>query len=321
MRTAPLADVDGEAITMCHLPTLEPLLCGWERAVALSMAPLEAALRPIAAGVNGQGVRLMMCIDERYGRAGRGTPEADAAAALVSGVMARAHQLLPGITVSVTARGAASGAIALQEALSALASRHTEAVVLGAVHTDYEPAWIAELSEQGRLFKPDNLDAFIPGEAAAFVVLMRDDAARRARLPTMAGVVAVATGHEAATPSNDLSAYDAKGLTSAVRQAAAPLADSGMTAGWSITDLTFEMRKVAEWQAMVVRTRKLWSEPYVVDSPCQRIGELGAVAMPLGMVLCAMGWHHGSAPAPIAMVHAGSDGGERGAALLASPPR
>jgi hypothetical protein len=43
--------------------------------------------------------------------------------------------------------------------------------------------------------------------------------------------------------------------------------------------------------------------------------------MPLGMVLCAMGWHHGSAPAPIAMVHAGSDGGERGAALLASPPR
>jgi 3-oxoacyl-[acyl-carrier-protein] synthase-1 len=319
MRAAPLSDVDGEAVTMCFDPTLDPRLTGWERAVKLATPPLEDALKPLVGRIDGSGVKLMMCIDERYGRAGRGQMETDAATALVAGVMERAHQLLPGITVSVTARGSASAGICLPEALSALASRKTEAVVLGAVHSDYEPAWIGELSAHGRLFKPDNLDAYIPGEAAVFLVLMREDAIRRAGLVPMAGIIAAASGHEAATPENDLSSYDAKGLTQTIRDATKEMSDAGMTAGWALTDLTFEMWKVAEWQAMLIRTRNLWAEPYVVDSPSQRIGQLGAAAMPLGMAMCAIGWHHGSAPAPIAVVYAGSDGGERGAALLAMP--
>jgi len=319
MRAAPLVDIDGDQITMCFVPTLAPLLSGWERAVALAQPALEEALSPLVGRVDGGGVKLQMCIDEHFGRAGRGTPEADAAAAMVTAITQRAHQLLPGLSVDVTARGGASGALCLPELLDGLNRRKYEAVVLGAVHSDYDPVRIEQLSEQGRLFKPDNLDSFIPGELAVFVVLMRETALRRAGLEGMAGVVAGASGVEAATIDNDLSAYDAKGLTNTIRQATQPMADAGLTAGWALTDLTFEMHRVAEWQSMIVRTRKLWAEPYVVDSPAQRIGRLGAAAIPLGMALAAVGWRHGSAPAPIAVVYAGSDGGERGAALLAAP--
>ena len=92
-----------------------------------------------------------------------------------------------------------------------------------------------------------------------------------------------------------------------------------ITAGWALTDLTFEMHRVHEWQSMLIRTNKVWSDPYVVDSPAQRIGNLGAVSMPLGMVLAAVGWRHGSAPDPVAMVYAGSEGGARGAICLCAP--
>jgi len=318
MAMAPLADVDGEPITMCFDKTLSPLLVGWERAVALATPALEEALSPLGGKVDGSRVRLLMCIDERYGRAEKASEDADAAAAMVTKIAARANALLPGITPDVTARGHASAAVCLPDGLALLESRGCEAVVLGSVHTDYEPAWINQLSEKGRLFKADNLDSFIPGEAAAFVVLMRDDVARRNELEPMAAVVSVALGAEAATPDNDLSAFEAKGLTRTIRQVAEPLPE-GMTAGWAVTDLTFEMRRVHEWQSMLTRTRKVWSEPYAVDSPAQRIGQLGAAAMPLGMTLVAQGWRCGSAPAPIAVVYGGSEGGARGAVLLAAP--
>ena len=105
------------------------------------------------------------------------------------------------------------------------------------------------------------------------------------------------------------------------------IVDAGMTAGWALNDLTFEARRVAAWQAMVVRTRKLWAEPYVSESPAQRLGHTGVATMPLAMALTAVGWQSGSAPAPIAVVYAGTGaeagpaGGQGlcGAALLAAP--
>jgi len=318
MAMAPLADIDGEQVTMCFDKTLPPTLVGWERAAALAAPALEEALAPLVGVIDGSRTRLLMCIDERYGRAPKASRDADAGAALVTKIAARASALLPGITPEVTARGHASAAVCLPEGLSLLDSRSCDALVLGSVHTDYEPAWINELSERGRLFKSDNLDSFIAGEAAAFVVLMRDDVARRSDLESMAEVVNVALGAEAATPDNDLSAFDAKGLTRTIRKVAEPLPE-GMTAGWAVTDLTFEMRRVHEWQAMLTRTREVWSDPYAVDSPAQRIGQLGAAAMPLGITLVAQGWRCRSAPAPIAVVYAGSEGGARGAVLLVAP--
>ncbi len=319
MAMAPLVDVDGDQVTMCLQPTLDPLMVGWERAAMLAEPALQEALQPLQGRVDGSKVRFALCLDARYGAASRASEEAAQAAALTAQINDRAHRLLPGLDLEVVARGHASGALCMADILRSLEAREYDAAVIGGVHSDYDPGWIKHLSAQGRLFKPDNLDSFVPGELAAFVVLMREDAGRRAGLSPLAGVVSVATGMERATPHNDVSAFEAIGLTSTIRTVAQPLLDSGMTAGWAITDLTFEQRRVFEWQSMLVRTRKVWSDPYVVDSPAQRIGQLGAAAVPLGMTLVAMGWQSGAGPAPIAVVYAGSEAGERGAVLLGKP--
>ena len=150
----------------------------------------------------------------------------------------------------------------------------------------------------------------------AFVLLVREDAARAAKLPALARVVGVGTGVDRATPDNDEPAFDARGLTAAVRAAGADLTADQLKVGWSWNDLTFEMRRTYEWQAMVTRTGGLWGEPYATEWPAQRLGHLGAAALPLHMELAVEGWRRGWAPSSIAMSLVGSDGGDRGAVAL-----
>jgi 3-oxoacyl-[acyl-carrier-protein] synthase-1 len=109
---------------------------------------------------------------------------------------------------------------------------------------------------------------------------------------------------------------EAYGMTAAVRNATKVTTDAGIKIGWSITDMTFEMRRVYEWQAMLVRTRSAWGEPYVVDSPAQRIGCLGASVVTAGIALAYEGWRRGVAPERHCLVISGSDGGARGAVLV-----
>ena len=122
---------------------------------------------------------------------------------------------------------------------------------------------------------------------------------------------------EESTPYDDRSAYRAIGLSAAVRGATKDLPDE-MRVGWALSDHNFEQRRLYEWQAMMTRTRKAWGEPLMTDSPAQRIGYLGAAALPLGVVLAAEGFTRGYAPFPLALCFAGSDTGERGSILLGS---
>ncbi len=311
---APLVDDAGEAITMAFDATLDPYATGEERAAALATPALEEALAPLGDAVRALRLRLLLCLDGVGTRAVvRGAP---APGALLAGRLhTRARELAPGITLEIAARGAAGAAFALPRALDDLAVGSLDAVLLGGVHTDYDPEAIAALGAAGRIFTPQNLDALIPGEAAAFALLARPDVARRMGVDAPARLVALGSAMERATPDNDASAFEAMGLTVAIRQATEDL-DDEQKVGWALCDHTFELRRIHEWQAMQTRTRTRWGEPFVIDSPAQRIGHLGAAALPLAIVLAAEAWRRGYAPAPMAMAFAGSDAGERGALLL-----
>jgi 3-oxoacyl-[acyl-carrier-protein] synthase-1 len=145
---------------------------------------------------------------------------------------------------------------------------------------------------------------------------MRAADAGRHRLDPAARVIGVGTGKEKARPDNEHPAYEALGLTAAMRQATEPLAADGRTAGWLLTDLTYEMWRQYEWQSVWVRAQKVLGVPYMIEAPAQRIGYLGAAAMPLFVTMAATAWRHGYAPSPIALALAGNDGGERAAMVL-----
>jgi 3-oxoacyl-[acyl-carrier-protein] synthase-1 len=224
--------------------------------------------------------------------------------------------LFADVSVDVVPRGPAGAGHALAELDGALATGAIDVALLGGAHTDYEPRRIAELAGAGRLFRSDRLDALIPGEAAAFVALVRPDVARRLRLVERTRIVAVASGHEQARPDNDASAFAALGLTAALRSVLTSLGDEDARVGWMLTDLTFETFRHFELQAATLRTQKFFCDPQRVDSPAQRMGHLGAAAMPLHLVLASEAFRRGFAPHARALSIAGSDGGERAVMLL-----
>jgi 3-oxoacyl-[acyl-carrier-protein] synthase-1 len=313
---APLVHGQGEQVTMGFDPTLDPYLVGEERAAAIASTALEEALAPLAAAPQAMAARLVLCVDAPLKPPPRGAPAPGARLAHV--VHTRAKELSPGITLDIAARGGAGAAFALSAALEALNAKKLDAVVLGGAHTDYDPETIAALDEQGRIFTPANLDAVMPGEAAAFVVITREETARRLDVRPAARLGGVGTGVGAARADSDASAMDATALAAAFRGAGEDLADLGLRAGWAICDHTFETRRVLEWQAAVTRTHALWGEPHRLDAPAQRIGHLGAAALPFAMVLAAEAWRRDYAPSGVLMAFAGSDAGERGAVLMFS---
>ena len=318
MHFAPLIDSEEEAVTFCVLTTLDPLSVGADRAAAIAIPAMEEALAPLGPRAASLRLKLILCMDASLaGAKGEAWNSPIASAGLVARVQARAKELCPQLVVELCVRGAAGPALILEGAISSLSLGQFDAVLLGGVHTDYDPARITALETQGRLFSPKNLDALIPGECAAFALLMRPELARHAQLPVHSHIVSIGTGFETATPDNDHPAYEAKGLTAAIKMAAAPLVASRLTAGWALTDLSFELRRISEWQAMVVRTHKIWGEPHLLDNPAQRLGYLGAAALPLHLALAQTAWRHGYAPSPIAVAYAGSDAGDRGVIVLA----
>jgi 3-oxoacyl-[acyl-carrier-protein] synthase-1 len=313
---SPLADAEGEQVTMCFDKALDPYLIGEERAEALAAPALAEALAGLGEEGQSLSMRLLLCLDAPLQPTARG--EQAPGTLVAQRLHTRARELSPGIALEICARGSAGAAFALPKALDALATRQIEALVLGGVHTDYDPATIAALAAQGRLYGPKSLDALIPGETAAFVVLMREDTARRLRLEPAARVSGIGTAMARARPDNDEGVMDAKGLTAAVRAAAAELAAEQLRAGWMITDHTFESSRILEWQTMAIRAHTLFGSPYYLESPAQRLGHLGAASLPLAIALAAEGWKRAYAPSAIAMALAGSDAGERGAVLLVS---
>ncbi len=313
---APLVDAEGEQITMCFDKALDPHLTGDERASALAAPALAEALSQLGEEGESLSLRLLLCVDAPMRPVVRG--DVAPGALLAQRLHARAREISPGITLEICARGSAGAAFALPKALEAVASRQVDALVLGGVHTDYDPATIATLGEQGRLFGPKCLDALIPGEAAAFVILMREDTARRLRLDAAARIAGIGTAVARARIDNDESVMDARGLTAAVRAAATDLATQQLRAGWILTDHTFESARILEWQTMATRAHTLFGSPYYLESPAQRLGHLGAASLPLSIALAAEGWKRDYAPSAIAMALAGSDAGERGAVLLVS---
>lgn len=318
MAEAPLANAAGEAITMTFLPTIDGGLVGPERLVALARAPFEEAVAP----VRDLAAEVSVAIDEGYAGDGKGKGDGKGegngkgAVLAIHALEAMVKRAMPAAKVSVEARGEAAAGGVLPAAIRALEARKIDVAVIGGVHSDYDPRAIAALEASGRLFSRDNLDSRIPGEAAAFFVLMRAGEAGRQGLAALARVIGVGAGRERARPDNDELAYEALGLTAAVRQATEPLLGDGRTAGWLLTDLTFEMWRQYEWQSVWVRSQKVLGKPYVIDAPAQRIGYLGAAAMPLFVTMAATAWRHGYAPSGVALCVAGNDGGDRAAVVL-----
>lgn len=315
---APILDVNDEPVTIGSVPILDPLLVGADRVLLLAQPALDEALDVLGERVAGLRVRVVLGLDEILGRKVGVTPTpADLLAIAVhEHVMKRGPTA---VTVEAVPRGEAAPGLRLTAACEELARGEVDVVLLGGAHSDYDPEIIQRLSSLGRLFGGGNINGVIPGESAAFLLLTTPGFARAKELPPRAWLHGVGQGFEKAGPDNDEPASEALGITLAVETAAAGLEADNLRAGWMLSDMTAEIHRQFEWQALFIRAQRFLGPPQWVDSHAHKLGRMGAAALPLQVAIAATAWRHGFGPHPLALSMVGSDSGERVATLWSDP--
>jgi 3-oxoacyl-[acyl-carrier-protein] synthase-1 len=310
-----LNDPEGKPLTMGAVPVLSPDSSGIDRLRELTSFALADLFGDALAHAGVVRKRFSVLVDEHLA-----TAEADGSvpAQLLSGALQADARTVVGsdCTIDVWAVGAGGGAHVLVTLCQELQAGALDIALLGGVHSDCDVTRIAHLAQADRIFSSENKDALLLGEGAAVVALCRADVARQLGLTAYAELVAYAGGHEVATPYNDVSAFEARGLTVALRQVERAL--QGQRIGWWMNDLNTEMYRQYEFQAVLARTQPLWCEPAVLDAPAQRLGELGAASLPMHVALGVEAWRRGYAHFPWLVSTTGSEGGNRTAVALRS---
>jgi 3-oxoacyl-[acyl-carrier-protein] synthase I len=311
LRLSALTDPEtGDALLVGGIPTLDPALLGAERAAELGKLALHDLWADGASALVGRRVRLWLCLDEWLAE----PDEQGVVPSVALGQLLRSYaraRFGEHLDVRVCTQGAAAPGRILEDALDELERDECDALILGGVHTDQCSARIARLSAQKRLYAGENLDGVLPGEGAGFVTLLDAKTARHAGVAARARLIALGSGHDKALPDNHESAFEAAGLTLAVRRATEQLRAEQLRIGWQFNDLGCENYRLSEWISVMTRTQAIWEEPQVSEAPAQRLGNLGAATIPVQLSLAMEAWRRGYAPHARLLCLAGSDDGAR----------
>lgn len=187
-------------------------------------------------------------------------------------------------------------------------------VVVGGVDSHFDLRLLDTLARRERLFCGRQSDGFVPGEAAAFLVLATPAATRRLGRAPLAQILAVGKATEAGHHESELP-HLGDGLAEAVQAVcfAAPPAAPPVTRVY--TGLNGEHVWGKDWGVACLRSAERLDPAARVLHPVEFIGDpgaaLGAVLASLAALDAGHGDHQGSS-----LVWCATDLGERGAALM-----
>jgi 3-oxoacyl-[acyl-carrier-protein] synthase I len=186
----------------------------------------------------------------------------------------------------------------------------------GGVDTLLDPYVINTLDRDGRIKSNTNLDGFIPGEGAAFVLLAARPAADNLAIKALAKVTPAVNTSE---PGHLLSKepYKGEGLTQAFKQLfAATPPPAPLAATWS--GMNGESHWGKEWGIAAGRVSGQFAGGARIFHPADCYGDLGAAAGPALVALASHGIANGYRPAP-ALVYCSNDGAARSALIVSAP--
>jgi len=218
---------------------------------------------------------------------------------------------------AVRGQGGAGSLAVLGDAVAAIrGGAIARAIVVGA-DTFIDRDRLALLDRDLRIKSPRASAGMIPGEAATALMLESAAAAVRRRARVLATLGEVGTGDEPQTIAGDRES-SGRGLTQALRAALASGASHAPR--WVLCDLNGEAYRAVEWGTVSVRLARELGASARLTHPADCLGEVGAA---IGGVLIAQalgGFARGYAPAPEALLWAGSDRGLRAAVRVLAPP-
>src|SRR6267143_3646334 len=212
-------------------------------------------------------------------------------------------------------RGRAGGLAAIGQAGELIRRGRAKFMLAGGVDTYRDLHVLGTLDMEQRVKSGANLDGFIPGEGAAFVLLAERGAANSAGLEPLGSISVVAQAMEPGHLYSD-EPYRGDGLAHAVQQ----LAQIGALVGpiqEVYSSMNGENHWVKEWGVARIRSNGTFSPDHGIHHPADCYGDTGAACGPLLTGLAALGIQQGYRRAP-ALVYASSDRGPRTALAVSA---
>lgn len=298
-------DAGGEWLMGCSVP-IEGELRGLEKLAAMAAAVLSECL-VAALPSKLKDVPVAFCVAEKN-RPGRfqGLDER-----LPVAVQAKLQKTLHPKSC-VIARGRTGAAHALLWAERLLYADEAPFCALVGTDSMLVGDTLRSLEQRGRLLTSVNSNGFIPGDAAAAVLVARPGKSKTAQL-TCAGI---GFGTEAATVDSE-EPLRGDGLVAAVRSALAAVPCSFQQLHYRLVDASGEQYGLKEAQLAIGRTIRGTLKPeFPIWHPADCIGEVGAAIGPCLLGLALEASRKGYAPGPGALCHLGTDDGDRAAMVL-----
>ena len=293
-------DKGGEWI-MSHSVGLQQPLRGLEKLAHMAAMSTEECLDPQTRKDLGR-VPLLLCVAERT-RPGRLDGLDDRLFEMMGGLLG--VELAP--DSAVIPQGRVAVAVALRLARETIYESHAPAALI--VATDSLLGWptLRVLEQQRRLLSTANSNGFIPGEAAAAILVTASTSAVEGLHITGLGF-----GTEPAKiDSGDPLRGD--GLTRAIKEALQD-ADCDMRAiDFRITDISGEQYYFKEAALAIARTSRHRKEEFDIWHPAECIGEVGSAIGPAMLALADAAARKNYAPGPRVLMHAANDEGQRAA--------
>jgi 3-oxoacyl-[acyl-carrier-protein] synthase I len=206
-------------------------------------------------------------------------------------------------------RGRAGGLLALGTAVEMVRTDQHKHVIVGGVDSFRDPWLLATLTKDGRVKTSQNLDGFVPGEGAAFILVSADNAG----LAPWARLSPLSHGAEPGHLGSDVP-YLGEGLAKVVAPLLAHLAlSTPIRAVWST--MNGESHWGKEWGVTFLRNRASFDPAHAMEHPADCVGELGAASGLFSVALAAYGAREGTHSVP-ALCYGSNDGALRTAIAI-----
>ena len=219
---------------------------------------------------------------------------------------------------AVRFEGHAAGAVAIVDAVRALRVGERKCCVVGGAETFLDADAIGELDLGFRLRSERSADGYLPGEAAAFVVLETAARAAERGVKPLARVAGYGLADEPHPHGSD-EPCAGEGVCDAIRQTAERAARGAgrrARAAWVISDQNGERHRAKEWALAAARLHELLDPVLELWHPAENFGDTGPASVPLLAAMFVETLRRGVAPATEALLIASSDGPARAGLLL-----
>jgi 3-oxoacyl-[acyl-carrier-protein] synthase-1 len=209
--------------------------------------------------------------------------------------------------------GHAAAGHACRDAIAHLATGHAQRAIICAVDSLVEPETLEFFHSKRRLKTDDHIDGFIPGEAAACILIESASTARSRAARPLAALEAVALGQEPITIWSDQPS-PATGLSDAVRGTLAQLGDARVPL--VVSDLNGESYRAKEFGITAARALSAASGKWSLWHTADCIGDTGAASFAVSLCVAARALAKGVLQADRALILGSSDDGLRSVVSL-----